>query len=59
MFYYIISVTTSEEIDNELINDLNIKEGKERFYIYPQELYTRLLISKQHLKFDKPNWMGE
>jgi hypothetical protein len=51
--------TISEEIDNELINDPNIKESNERFYIYPQQLYTRLLISKQNLKFGKPNWMGE
>jgi hypothetical protein len=51
--------TTSEEIDNELINDLNVKEGNERFYIYPQKLYNRLLISKQDLKFDKPNNIGE
>jgi hypothetical protein len=51
--------TTSEEIDNILLNDSNMKEGNERFYIYPQELYTRLLISKQDLKFEKPNLMGE
>jgi hypothetical protein len=46
MLYYIIPGTTSEEIDNELINHPNVKEGNEHFYIYPQELYTRLLISK-------------
>jgi hypothetical protein len=59
MLYYIIPGTTSEEIDNELINDPNVKEGNERFYIYPQELYTRLLISKQDMKFEKPNNMSE
>jgi hypothetical protein len=50
---------TSEEIDDARLNNPNLKEGNERFYIYPQELYTRLLISKQDLKFDKTNWMGE
>jgi hypothetical protein len=30
MLYYIIPGTTSEEIDNKLINDLNVKEGNER-----------------------------
>jgi hypothetical protein len=54
-----LSGTTSEEIDNELINDPNVKEGNECFYIYPQELYTLLLISKQNPKFDKPNWIVE
>jgi hypothetical protein len=58
MFYYIIPGTTSEEIDNELINDLNVKEGNEHFYIYPQELYTRLLISKQDLKFEDDSKSG-
>jgi hypothetical protein len=59
MLYYMLPGTTSEEIDNELINDPNAKECNERFYIYPQELHTRLLISKQDLKFDKSNWMSE
>jgi hypothetical protein len=59
MLYYILPGTTSEEIDNDIINDPNTKEGNERFYIYPQELYTRLLISKQDLKFNKPVNMGE
>jgi hypothetical protein len=36
-----------------------MKEGNELHYLYPQELYTRLLINKQDLKFEKPNWMGE
>jgi hypothetical protein len=51
--------TTSEEIDNEIIIDSNVKEGNKRFYIYPQELYTRLLISKQDLKFNKLDNMSE
>jgi hypothetical protein len=51
--------TTSEEIDDERLNDPNLKEGNEKFYKYPQELYTRLLISKQDLKFDKPDNIGE
>jgi hypothetical protein len=53
MLYYILPGTTSEEIDNDIINDSNAKEGNEHLYIYPQELYTRLLISKQNLKFNK------
>jgi hypothetical protein len=59
MFYYIIPGTISEENDKELINDPNVIEGNELHYLYPQELYTQLLIRKQDLKFDKPNWMGE
>jgi hypothetical protein len=59
MLYYIIPGTTSKQIDNEIINDPNVKEGNESFYIYPQDLYTRLLISKQDLKFSKPDNMGE
>jgi hypothetical protein len=59
MFYNIIPGTTSKQIDNEIINDSNVKEGNESFYIYPQDLYTRLLISKQDLKFSKPDNMGE
>jgi hypothetical protein len=51
MLYYIIPGTTSEKIDNELINDSNVNEGNELYYLYPQELYTRLLISKEDLKF--------
>jgi hypothetical protein len=58
MLYYIPG-TTSEEFDNEVINDPNVKEGNEHFHIYPQELYIRLLISKQDLKFDKPDNIGE
>jgi hypothetical protein len=55
LLYYIIPGTTSKQIDNEIINDPNMKEGNEHFYIYPQELYTRLLMSKQDLKFNKPD----
>jgi hypothetical protein len=40
MLYYVISGTTSEEIDNELINDPNVKEGNELGYKYPQEHST-------------------
>jgi hypothetical protein len=35
--------TTSEEIDNVRLNDPNLKEGNERFYIYPQGLYSGLI----------------
>jgi hypothetical protein len=46
--------TTSKEIDNARLNDLNLKEGNERFYVYAQGLYSGLMLSKQDLKFDKP-----
>jgi hypothetical protein len=58
MFYYIIPGTTSKEIDVELINDPNVKEGNEHYYVYLQELYMRLLISKQDLKFEKHDHMS-
>jgi hypothetical protein len=51
--------TTSEDIDNARLNDLNLKEGNEKFYLYPQALYSRLMLSKQDLKFDKPNKIAE
>jgi hypothetical protein len=51
--------TTSEEINNDLLNDPNMKEGNERFYLYPQGLYSGLIISKQDLKFDKPDNISE
>jgi hypothetical protein len=59
MLYYIIPGTISEEIDNDIINDPNVKEGNEFYYLYPQELHTQLLISKQDLKFNKPDNMSE
>jgi hypothetical protein len=59
LLYYIIPGTTSEEIDNELINDPNVKECNQCFYIYLQELYPLLLTSKQDLKFEKPDNMSE
>jgi hypothetical protein len=34
MLYYIIPGVTSEEIDNDIINDPNVKEGNELCYIY-------------------------
>jgi hypothetical protein len=51
--------TTSEEIDNVRLNDLNLKESNEKFYLYPQALYSGLMLSKQDLKFDKPDKIGE
>jgi hypothetical protein len=51
--------TTSEEIDNARLNDPNLKEGNERFYLYPQGLYSGLMLSKQDPKFDKPDNIGE
>jgi hypothetical protein len=51
--------TTSEEIDDARLNDPNLKEGNERFYLYPQGLYSGLMLSKRDLKFDKPDSIGE
>jgi hypothetical protein len=51
--------TTSEEIDNSRLNDPNLKEGNEKFYLYPQGLYSGLVLSKQDLKFNKPEKIGE
>jgi hypothetical protein len=59
MLYYIIPGIISEEIENELINDPNVKEGNELHYLYPQEFYTRLLKSKQDLKFNKADNISE
>jgi hypothetical protein len=58
MLYYTIPGTTNEEIDNDILNDQNAKECNEEYYLYLQELYTRLLLSKQDLKFEKPDTMG-
>jgi hypothetical protein len=46
LFYF---GTASEEIDDELINDLNVKECNKQYCLYPEELYTSLLINKQNL----------
>jgi hypothetical protein len=51
--------TTSEDIDNVRLSDPNLKEGNEKFYLYPQALYYGLMLSKQDLKFNKPNDIGE
>jgi hypothetical protein len=51
--------TTSEDIDNARLNDPNLKEGNENFYLYPQALCIGLMLSKQDLKFDKPDKIGE
>jgi hypothetical protein len=59
MLCYMLPGTTSEEIDDARLNDPNLKEGNERFYIYPQGLYSGLMLSKQDLKFDKPDNIGE
>jgi hypothetical protein len=59
MLCYMLPGTTSEEIDDVRLNDLNLKEGNERFYLYPQALYSGLMLSKQDLKFDKPDNIGE
>jgi hypothetical protein len=38
MLSYMLPGTTSEEIDNARLNDPNLKEGNEKFYLYPQGL---------------------
>jgi hypothetical protein len=50
---------TSEEIDDARLNDPNLKECNECFYLYPQGLYSGLMLSKRDLKFDKPDSIGE
>jgi hypothetical protein len=55
LLYCFIPGTTSEEINNELINNLNVKEGNKQWYLYQQELYTQLLISKEDVKLEKPD----
>jgi hypothetical protein len=43
---YIIQGTSSEEISVFIENDLNIKEGNEDYFTYPENLYTLLLQKK-------------
>jgi hypothetical protein len=59
MLSYMLPGTTSEDIDNVRLNDPNLKEGNEKFYLYPQAFYSGLMLSKQDLKFDKHDKIGE
>jgi hypothetical protein len=56
---YIFPGTLSDEIDNSIENDSNIREGNEKNYLYPQYLYE-LLLQKPNLniEFRKPNNIG-
>jgi hypothetical protein len=59
---YIFPGTSSEEMDNIIENDLNVREGNERKYLYPQYLYELLLQRKDiNIEFKKPNnmWIKE
>jgi hypothetical protein len=56
---YIFPGTESDEIDNSIENDLNIREGNEKTYLYPQYLYELLLQKPNiNIEFRKPNNMG-
>jgi hypothetical protein len=55
---FIFPGTSSDDIDNFIENDSNVKEGNERFYTYPQYLYELLLQRKDiNIEFNKPNNM--
>jgi hypothetical protein len=58
MLSYMLPGAPSEEFDNSCLNDPNLKEGNERFYLYPHGLYFGLMLTKQDLKFDKPDNIG-
>jgi hypothetical protein len=54
---FIFPGTSSDEIENFIENDSNIREGK--VYLYPQNLYELLLQKKDwNIEFIKPNNMG-
>jgi hypothetical protein len=42
MLYYMLPGTTSEEIDNNIINDPNVKKGKEHYYISPRTPHSTI-----------------
>jgi hypothetical protein len=51
---FIFPETTSEEIDKNIENDSNIREGSEIHYLYPQKLYYLLLQKKNiNIRFIK------
>jgi hypothetical protein len=52
---YIIPGTSSKQINENIKNDPNIKEGNENNFAYPQNLYTLLLQKKdENIEFTKP-----
>jgi hypothetical protein len=56
---FIFPGTSSDDIDDFIENDSNVREGNERKYLYPQYLYKLLLQRKDiNIEFKKPNDMG-
>jgi hypothetical protein len=52
--------TSSDEIDDFIENDLNVREDNERKYLYPQYLYELLWQRKDiNIEFKKDNNMGD
>jgi hypothetical protein len=49
--------TTLQEVGNNIGNDSNIREGKQRHYLYPQFLYKLLLqrkdVNAEFIKLDQ------
>jgi hypothetical protein len=56
MLSYLLPGTTSEEIDNEHINDPNVKEGNERFYSSTQS--TTCGLRKCVFMYEDDSWTG-
>jgi hypothetical protein len=56
---FILPGTSSDDIDNFIENDSNVREGNERKYLYPQYLYELLLQRKDiNIEIKKPNNIG-
>jgi hypothetical protein len=56
---YIFLRTSSDEIDNLIEGDSEIREGNEKHYFYPLYLYELLLQRKDiNIEFNKPNNIG-
>jgi hypothetical protein len=56
---YIFQGTSSDEIDNLIENDSDIREGNEKNYLYPQYSYELLLQKPNvNIEFRKPDNMG-
>jgi hypothetical protein len=53
---HILPGTSSKQIEENIENDPNIKEGNEDYFAYPQNLYTLLLQKKDvNIEFIKPS----
>jgi hypothetical protein len=56
---FIFPGTSSEEIDDFIENDSIIREGNQRHYLYPQNLFQLLLQKKNvNMEFIKPDKNG-